>query len=59
MKLYLSSYKLGDETERLRTMVPRKSIGYIPNALDFTGVDPVRLKAHIDKDLTDLSKLGL
>ena len=39
----LSSYELGEETDQLRKMVPvNKRLGYIFNALDFTGADPDR-----------------
>lgn len=39
MKFYLSSYRLGEKTEELKKLVPAGRIGYIPNALDSSGVD--------------------
>ena len=62
MRFYLSSYKLGNETERLKKLIPRGRIGYIPNALDFTGAynaDPQRMKTHIEKDMDSLRELGV
>ena len=59
MKLYLSSYGLGDEVEKLTSLVPNKKIGYIPNALDFSGANKERRKKHIEKDMNSLRELGL
>ena len=59
MKFYLSSYKLGDKSEKLREMVPNGKIGYIPNALDFSGADPKIIKDHIERDVLSLEELGL
>lgn len=38
MKFYLSSYKLGNESQKLKTLLPSESrrIGYISNALDWS-----------------------
>jgi len=35
MKFYLSSYKLGNKTEKLKEMLGSKKIAYIPNAIDY------------------------
>lgn len=35
MKFYLSSYKIGNETEELKELARGKKIGFIPNALDY------------------------
>lgn len=61
MKLYLSSYKLGNKTEELVKLIPSidKKIAYIPNALDYTKADPSRLKKHITADMADLENIGL
>jgi len=59
MNYYLSSYKLGNQTDELKRLVPNKKIGYIPNALDFTKADPERRKKHIEKDTQALHDLGL
>ena len=43
MKMYLSAYELGNETEKLKALIPENNkVGYIFNALDFTGTDPER-----------------
>jgi len=38
MKFYLSSYKIGKETEKLKDLARGKTIGFIPNAIDFVDV---------------------
>jgi dipeptidase E len=60
MKLYLSSYKIGDEAETLKKFFSdNKTVGYIPNAFDFTGVDPQKKHSHIQMDIASLKDLGL
>lgn len=61
MKLYLSSYKLGDETETLKKCLASgaKKVGYVPNALDFTGMPPENRMKHMDFDMNELKALGL
>lgn len=60
MKLYLSSYKLGDRVEELKGMFSEnKNVGYIFNALDFSSADPERRLKHIEKDMSELRTLGL
>jgi len=59
MKYYLSSYEIGNETEKLKNLVPKGKIGYIPNARDFTGADPARRANRNEKDTGSLRKLGL
>jgi dipeptidase E len=60
MKLYLSSYKLGDEVDFLKAHAEESGsvLDYIYNALDFTGADPVRKQSHIDADIALLEGLG-
>lgn len=58
MKLYLSSYEIGNETEKLKKLVPKGKIGYIPNARDFTGADPERRAKRNENDIGSLRKLG-
>jgi dipeptidase E len=59
MKFYLSSYKIGDQPEKLMALFSNnKKIGYIPNALDFTKADPERRKRHIESDIQGLIDLG-
>lgn len=60
MRFYLSSYKLGNEPEKLLELFSNnKSVGYIPNALDFTRADPQRRREHIEKDMAGLREIGL
>jgi dipeptidase E len=60
MKYYLSSFKLGDTPTTFVDMLSgNKAVAYIPNAKDFTGSEPARLKAHIDDDVAELEALGL
>ena len=59
MKFYLSSYELGNETEKLKKLVPQGKIGYIPNARDFTGADPERRERRNKNDMQSLRELGL
>ncbi|OGI58131.1 hypothetical protein A3C60_01275 [Candidatus Nomurabacteria bacterium RIFCSPHIGHO2_02_FULL_37_45] len=58
MKFYLSSYELGNETEKLTKLVPKGKIGYVPNARDFTGADPVRRAKRNENDMNSLRGLG-
>lgn len=59
MKYYLSSYELGSETEKLKALVPKGKIAYIPNARDFTGADPDRKAKRTTNDMNSLGELGL
>lgn len=61
MKLYLSSYKLGEETETLQKWLASsaKRVGYVPNAFDFTGMPPENRVKHMDFDMNELKVLGL
>lgn len=60
MKLYLSSFKLGDKADELVKLMPdNKKIGYIPNACDYTNVDWNRRNESNKNDMTGLSNLGL
>jgi dipeptidase E len=57
MKFYLSSYKLGYETNRLVELVKDKHAVYISNALDFSE-NLEKRKATETDDIETLSKLG-
>lgn len=59
MKYYLSSYELGNETEKLKALAPKGKIAYIPNARDFTGADPERRVKRTENDMASLRGLGL
>jgi len=59
MKLYLSSYKIGKETDKfLKMLNGKKRIAYIPNALDFT-TDKERRNKSEQGDIRELESLGL
>ncbi|MBN2457828.1 Type 1 glutamine amidotransferase-like domain-containing protein [Candidatus Woesearchaeota archaeon] len=59
MRFYLSSYKLGSKTEKLKELMPKgNAIGLIPNALDYTKADPVRREEGIKEDIGSLMSLG-
>lgn len=59
MKFYLSSYKIGNQPERLLALFSdNKKVGYIPNALDFSQADPKRREKHIESDMQDLIDNG-
>lgn len=60
MKFYLSSYKIGNEVEQLKKFFSQnKSVCYIPNALDFSGVNPNKRQEHIESDMASLREIGL
>jgi dipeptidase E len=59
MKFYLSSFRLGNETEKLKTMVPHGKIFYIPNAIDTPDYPPDHRIIHIERDMDLLRGLGL
>lgn len=59
MKFYLSSYGLGNEIGKLKTLAQKDKIGYIPNARDFSGYDPERKAKRTASDIASLSELGL
>ncbi len=60
MKLYLSSYKLGNETETLKSWLEptHKKVGYIANAFDFTNMPPENRAKHMEFDMNELKALG-
>ena len=57
MKFYLSSYKIGKETEKLKELASGKKIGFIPNSLDY--VEPKARQESNEKNMKDLSDLGI
>ena len=59
MKYYLSSYRIGDETQTLQELLQGKTVGYIPNAGDFSDVDPVLYTEITARDTKDLEDLGI
>jgi len=58
MKLYLSSYRLGDSPEKLAELFSaNKKIAVIANAMDF--VNESDRKDSVQQEINDLSSLGL
>ena len=60
MKFYLSSYKFGNEVDKLKGLVPigNKKVVYISNALDFSD-DLTRRKKSEQADIEQLKELSL
>lgn len=59
MKLYLSSYRLGDNPQKLVELVSEnKKVAVIPNALDFSK-DIERRNSTVQRELDDLKSLNL
>jgi len=59
MKFYLSSYKIGNETDKLKALAPaNKKAAYIPNALDYS-TDLERRKESEENDMAQLKNVGL
>lgn len=59
MRLYLSSFKLGNRPEKLTKMASGdKRIAFIPNAMDFA-TDIPRLEKSIGGDIDSLKSIGL
>jgi len=59
MKMYLSSFRLGDHPEQLLDLVgSNKRVAVIANSIDF-GNDPERRKAGVQREIVDLTNLGL
>ena len=61
MKFYLSSYKIGDQAERLRGMLTptKRVLGYIPNALDYEDVDSVKKEHSFQDAVIGFQALGI
>lgn len=58
MKLYLSSYKIGDNPARLKELLPENSQAvYVSNALDFAR--PESQQKHEKWDLRELKEIGV
>jgi dipeptidase E len=60
MRFYLSSYKIGNAVETLKTLLPaaNKRVAYISNALDWS-TDLARRERGEQSDLAQLQTLGL
>jgi len=59
MRFYLSSYKIGSEKKKLKSLAPKnnKTLAYIPNALDYTCDIPRRQKSE-QGDIDELEEEG-
>jgi len=57
MNFYLSSYKIGNEEEKLKEMTKNKKIGFIPNALDYVNVE--ERKISNEKNVKCLLDIGV
>jgi dipeptidase E len=58
MRLYISSYRLGNKPEELvKLFKDNKRIAIIPNAVDFR--EPEEITARIQKDIDDLQTVGM
>lgn len=58
MKFYLSSFKIGNDPNQLKSLLPENSKAvYISNGLDFA--KPESQKKHQDWDLRELSEIGI
>ena len=59
MKYYLSSFKIGNEIEKLKSLLPtNKKTAYISNALDMVS-DQEWLEKFTTEDVTQLTEVGL
>jgi dipeptidase E len=62
MKLYLSSFGLGDNPKELKKLVDKHShnnkVAYIANALDFS-TNLIRRMQSVNRDISDLKEIGL
>ena len=59
MKFYLSSYKFGNETDKLKTMLPAGSrIGHINNSRDWTSADLVIRAKYQREEIEQLNQFG-
>lgn len=59
MKLYLSSYRLGDKSDQLAALLgTNKKVAVVPNALDFS-TDQERLSKGRQREFDELLAIGL
>lgn len=60
MKYYLSSYELGNETDKLKELISQTNgaFGYVPNARDYTTADLTHNQLREEKDRSDLRQCG-
>lgn len=63
MNLYLSSFKVGNQKEKLVEMVGKRKVALIPNAIDFKSDDPTvnpRTRSiSLNDDIKELESLGI
>ena len=59
MNLYLSSYKFGNDPEKLRELIPQNNkLGYINNSRDFVGGSPEIADNYQKEEINFLNDLG-
>jgi dipeptidase E len=59
MKYYLSSFKFGNEVEKLKQMLPQGAkIGHINNSKDWTTASPVKRAKYLKEEMEFLDNLG-
>lgn len=59
MKYYLSSYRFGNEVEKLKVMLPPGSkIGHINNSRDFSGANPEIRYKYQEDEVIELASFG-
>jgi dipeptidase E len=58
MRLYLSSFKIGEQSDLLSSMYGDGQIGYVANALDHVN-DHIWVENWIKSDIEQLAALGL
>ena len=59
MKYYLSSYKFGNEVEKLKEMLPQGAkIGHINNSKDWTTASPEIRAKYLKEEMEFLDHLG-
>ena len=61
MKYYLSSHGFGNCSDRLFGLLPEsnKTIGYVPNAMDFSGADSEQRATSVREQMEQLRELGI
>lgn len=57
MKLYLSSFRLGDRTAELKLLAAGKKLGFIPNALDHVE-EEARVLSN-DRSISEVREIGI
>lgn len=59
MNFYLSSFKIGDQYEKLKELIPNKKVFYINNALDSKSMSQERREWAKNINFEQLKELGI